>query len=302
MGKPLCTNILLILTASYCFGHIGDRVVPIPEIPEELITQIDIKDGDIEDWLNVIGEPSLTGLDLIPNFGDGWGEEYNPGDLDFRIWMGWHRGMNRIYLAGQGVDDVLVDQSDGVWDDWYWDGMMRLEIDGDHSGGIFVWDEDEDVGLTTWWEGVQFFSVGALNYRRNPFVHMLFPNPPEDCCWFSRPPFADMGAEVNGEKPSVWVMETYITPFDRLVFESREETVISELEPNKIVGLRITVTDLDDPERQIGYDGLYSIPPIESQPNPGPDFFADGILLPTDKRENAVESVSWGRIKASLLP
>ena len=58
------TITLITVTAFMCSAHVGDRVVPIFEIPEESFSEIDIHDGDIEDWLNVIGEPSLTGLDL----------------------------------------------------------------------------------------------------------------------------------------------------------------------------------------------------------------------------------------------
>ena len=222
--------------------------------------------------------------------------------IDFRVWLAWHRELNRIYVAAQGADDVLVDQSDDFWDGWYWDGMVRLEVDGDHSGGIFVWDEEEDEGLTTWFQGSQVFSASPLNYRRDPAVYMLVPDPPDDCCWFSKPPFADMSSAVNGEKPSVWVTEMYVTPFDWLVLESRDETVISELGPEKVVGLRISFFDLDDPQRQYGYDGFYSTQLVDPESNPGPDSFADGLLLPVGERGSAVETVSWGRIKASLQP
>ena len=306
MGNILRTITLIAVSASLSFAHVGDRVVPISEIPEEFFDLININDAAIDDWLSVIGEPSLTGLDFTANFGapgQDWGEEYNPADLDFRIWLAWHRELNRIYVAAQGVDDVLVDQSDGYFDEWYWDGMMRLEVDGDHSGGIFVWDEEDDQGLTTWWQGVQLFSASPLNYRRDPAVYMLVPDPPDDCCWFSKLPFADMSSAVIGEKPSVWVTEMYVTPFDRLVLDSMDETVISELGPGKVIGLKIFVTDLDDPQRQHGYDGLYSIPTIDPESNPGPDFFGDGLLVPVGGAAgSAVESVTWGRIKASLQP
>lgn len=122
MRYALRTIVLLAFTASLCSGHEGDRVVPVLEIPDRLLSGIDIHDGDIEDWLDVIGEPSLTGLDLIPD--TFFGEDYNPSNFDFRIWLGWNRGLNRVYIAVQGIDDVPVYQGNVGDQEWYWDSII----------------------------------------------------------------------------------------------------------------------------------------------------------------------------------
>ncbi len=65
------------------------------------------------------------------------------------------------------------------------------------------------------------------------------------------------------------------------------------------------VFDVDDPQGDGGPDGIYTIPPVDPDPesSQGPDFFGDGLLVPVGGTEDsAVESVSWGRIKASLQP
>ena len=301
------TITLLSVTASLCSGHLGDRLVPVFEIPGELLAEIDIHDGEIEDWLTVIGEPSLTGLDLTPQFwediGVDIGEEYNPGDFDVRIWLAWHRELNRIYVAAQGVDDVLVNKPSRS--ETYWDGMIFLEVDGDHSGGISVLPQEGDEDWKTWWQGVQFFRASPLEYRIDPTFHMGFLDRPEECCWFTEPPYADMASAVRGERPSSWVTEMYVTPFDRLVPDSKEETVISELGPEKVIGFRIRVFDVDDLQGDGSPYGIYTIPPMDPDPaSPmGPDFFGDGLLVPAGGMEDsAVGSVSWGRIKASLEP
>ena len=299
------TIILLSVTASLCSGHLGDRLVPVFEIPDELLSEIDIHDGEIEDWLAVIGEPSLTGLDLTPMFWGDMGEEYNPGDFDVRIWLGWHRELNRIYVAAQGVDDVLVDKPSDYYPESYADGEIYLEVDGDHSGGISVLPQEGDEDWKTWWQGVQSFSASPLEYRIDPTFHMGFLDRPEECCWFTEPPYADMASAVRGERPSSWVTEMYVTPFDRLVPDSKEETVISELDPGKIIGFRISVLDVDDLQGDGSPDGIYTIPPRDPDPESrtGPDFFGDGLLVPAGGTEDsAVGSVSWGRIKASLRP
>ncbi len=287
------TITLLAVTASLCSGHVGERVVPIFEIPDELLSEIDIHDGEIGDWLTVIGEPSLTGLDLTPDFGSTFGEEYNPSDLDFRIWLAWHQRLNRVYIAAEGVDDDFVDLGDG-----FSDGYVRLEIDGDHSGGVFTSFVKGEEGFDTLWQGVQLFDGGPLSYGREPAVSMLSEVPPEECCWFSEPPFADVGGAIYGDSPFVWMTEMYVTPFDRLVPESREETAISELRPEGIIGLVVVVFDIDSNDT-----GVFVIPPLNREVKQGPDQFADGLLIPVGgSAGSAVESVSWARIKASLEP
>ncbi len=292
---------LLAVNASLCSAHVGDRVVPVFEISDEMLSEIDIHDGEIGDWLAVIGEPSLTGLDLTADVSGGM-EEYDPSDLDFRIWLAWHRGLNRIYIAAEGVDDVLVDRDDDG--EWYWDGVIGLEIDGDHSGGIYVFKDGDE----SQWQGVQHFVGGPLGYLETA-VNTPSTVRPEYCtigspditCWFTVPPFADVGGATYGENPTVWMTEMYVTPFDWLVDDDRDETVISELRPDGIVGLRVAVHDDDDPQNR-GGDAAFLFPAIDHDSAHGPDQFADGLLVPVGGRDSAKESVSWGRIKASLQP
>ena len=41
-----------------------DRVYPIPELTDEMREKIDLTDGSIEEWVEILGEPSLTPLDF----------------------------------------------------------------------------------------------------------------------------------------------------------------------------------------------------------------------------------------------
>lgn len=301
------TITLITVTAFMCSAHVGDRVVPIFEIPEESFSEIDIHDGDIEDWLNVIGEPSLTGLDLTaliedPNKGitNAPGEEYDPSDLDFRIWLAWHRGLNRIYAAAEGVDDVLVEPDDD--DELYWDGVVILQIDGDHSGGVYSYKDGDE----SQWQSVQGFVGGPMGYwveRQVRYPEYCKIGSPETTCWFQAPPFADVGGATYGENPTVWMTEMYVTPFDRLVPDSAEETVVTELRPGGIIGLLLVISDDDNPPAR-NKEATFTIPPIDpDSPTPGPVEFADGLLVPVGGLAgSAVESVTWGRIKASLQP
>lgn len=85
------------------WAHMGDRVFPIFELTEEEFARIDISDGSVEDWLEVVGEPTLTALDFST---DPTRASYDPADLDFRIWLAWHRATNHIYVAMERFDDL----------------------------------------------------------------------------------------------------------------------------------------------------------------------------------------------------
>ena len=119
------------------------------------------------------------------------------------------------------------------------------------------------------------------------------------------PPYAEAGGRVAGETPVIWSIELYITPFDYGGEEltSPEGNVASDLGAGRIIGFAIGVFDGDrgggtnaalapealaDPDREVFRDIFYF----------RADYFLDGLLLPAGG--TAVESVSWGRIKASL--
>ena len=124
--------VLALTPGGSVWAHIGDRVYPIIEISDEQIGMIDLHDGFVDEWLDVIGPPTLTGLDFIGRLG----AEYQPHDLDFRIWIGWNRNSNRVYVAGQFVDDMYVNEFPHNWYDRFnQHDSMAIWIDGDHSGG-----------------------------------------------------------------------------------------------------------------------------------------------------------------------
>ena len=103
---------LLGLALPAAHAHVGDQIYPFYELLEEDLHRIDLTDGSVEDWLEVVGEPSLTATDFV------WGTqhaaaEYNPLDVDFRIWLAWHQGSGTLWAAMERVDDLYVNRHDG---------------------------------------------------------------------------------------------------------------------------------------------------------------------------------------------
>ena len=72
-------------------------------------------DGSIEDWEELFGEPTLTSLDFTgftSYQGSGESMDYNPSDLDFRIWLGWNGASDRIYVGAICIDDVYIGEEE----------------------------------------------------------------------------------------------------------------------------------------------------------------------------------------------
>ena len=142
----LLAAVLLLVTAlggEPSAAHQGERLYVIPEITEEMLSGLDLHDGFIHDWEDLVGEPVLTLIDFVippppPAFE---ARQLDPSDLDFRIWLGWHAATDRIYVAAILSDDVYVNEygrHDGRWIFMNQHDSMGIWLDGDHSGGRWV--------------------------------------------------------------------------------------------------------------------------------------------------------------------
>ena len=315
---------LLIGCALSAGAHVGSLVVPFAEVTDEMLSEIYL-DGSVEEWSDLIGEPAMTLLDFEPERKEVG--SLDPSDIDFRIWLAWHDEPARLYVAFVAADDRYWNTH--TYDvDWITsddDNMMRtweggndgivLGVDGDHSGGpglegSFQFEELlESSGETQQYEVVSRTSGGPiLDDPRSRHWSKVF-------SWMTLPPYAEATGSVAGEAPVIFSIELYITPFDHRGEEltSPEGSVTSDLSPGQIIGFAIGAYDADLPAAQ-DEDPLANYVP-EAQVDPhrrvfediyrfAADYFIDGLLLPANPVEpvenSAVESVSWGRIKASL--
>ena len=286
----------------------SERIYPIVELTDEDVAMIDIHDGSIEDWLEVVGEPTVTAL----NFQSYYPEEglYDPAELDFRIWLAWHDATNRIYVAMERADDIYINNfsrekwSRGTVSILDNDGIINIVVDGDHSGGEYFYiggglDAYERRLLAN--QQAQSYYALAETYDDGPHLQLFMMwNRDLNQDWFLYPPYADGGGDVLGENPTISVTEFYVTPFDRFVWNSPEESVVSELKVGKIIGLQLTVYDWDD---LFGRERWTFFRMGKTSGTSSDDFF-DALLvgpggeIPDD---SAVESVTWGRIKAQFV-
>ena len=308
----ICVAGLLSGPISDVQAHQGDRIYSIVELSDADVSEIDLTDGSIGDWLDIVGDPTLTtGRDL-----DAWfkGNGYDPSDFEFRLWMGWHDTTDRLYVAMEQVDDVYInefvrDASDYVRYMGNHDGSIALVVDGDHSGGMWSYGSKdfetlEERFLHSEQQAQMYMALAEVN-DNGPHIsgkEAIYPEFFSDLRpWFVLPPYADGGGGSIGEAPIITVTEFYVTPFDRLIWNSPEESVVSDLYLGKIIGLNLGVRDQDE---EVGVaENYFYFPGPSSVPSQSADSFADFVLVGSDgsiPEITVVGSKSWGRIKASF--
>ena len=302
-------------------AHAGGRLFPIAELTDEMLAGIELDGYVYEEWFDQIGEPALTSVDFL-NTGN---EPHDPADMDFRIWLAWHDEPARLYVAFVAADDSYwnthtydvewgVSREDDMMSGWNGgnDGIV-LGVDGDHSGGPGFGGRvgrdriAESSGNAQGYHAISRTPAGPIlddpKSRHNSLVFS----------WMTLPPYAEAVGNVVGEGPVIWSIELYVTPFDhRESLTSPEGSVVSDLSAGQTIGFTIGVyeNDAGDP-----HDQLAELSPeahamgsesrlLDDVLNCVADNFLDGLLLPAGAagpvENSAVESVSWGRIKASL--
>ena len=303
----LLAAVLLLVTAlarEPSGAHQGERLYVIPEITEEMLNGLDLHDGFIHDWEDLIGEPVLSLIDFVPGPRSEV-QQLDPADLDFRIWLGWNAATNRIYVAAILTDDVYVNE---YVRHWTWRVMNQHDcvgilLDGDHSGGRWAPEGRTDTPEEELFWNQQAQAYDAIAYVEEGSSVSLFPTSDvwsDD--WMVTPPYAEGGGGVYGEKPLFWVVEFAVTPFDRLLWNDPGESRISELEAGKIIGFDMWVGDRDRGPGANPED--YYVLDLPPEPDANADLFMDGLLLgaasASGEEGSVVQDVSWGRIKAAL--
>ena len=90
-----------------------------------------------------------------------------------------------------------------------------------------------------------------------------------------------------------------MTPFDQLIWNDPSASVVSDLYPGKAVRFRLGLTDAEGTFIVSSYDktSIYVLRSLSGLAN-GVLLGADGAL--PEVEDTAVESITWGRIKASF--
>ena len=282
-------------------AHVGDRVYPVSYLSDGMLEQIDLRDGLVDEWQELVGAPAMTALDFDSVIAD-----QNPSDLDFRIWLAWHEDPPRFYVAFVSSDDVYKNTHNyDVGDLINLNDSFSVVIDGDHSGGTgcsAVFDcagpSGEEVR-----EQTQKYTAIARTPDGPNLDDSVTRRATGEFSWAVLAPYGDAGGGVFGENPTISVIELYVTPFDRWAYDDVGGSVASDLNAGKVIGFGIMVIDEeDDPGIWLEASGAFDH--LEAMSFLKADGLLDGLLLPEAGEDfgedSAVEPVSWGRIKAAL--
>ncbi len=291
----------------------SERVYPFVELTDADLAQIDVTDGSIDEWVDLLGEPTLTALDFQTRLDRA---PYDPADMDYRVWLAWHGATQRIYGAVERSDDIYVNnyEYDGTIHSSctqmpQHDSFVHFRVDGDASGGEYYFMPPViRVGAPFDEERRLLMNQHAQSYRilgdivgGGPHVCLYPQSLYGDEDWFNLPPYVEGGGASFGEHPTFSVTEFYVTPFDRLIWNSPEESVVSALSRGTLIGFVLSMRDYDV-EGEL-WRGHHFISGQDEWPALfNADGFARGLLVGPGGEipDSAVESMTWGRIKATV--
>ncbi len=285
----------------------SERLYPFVELTDADLAQIDVTDGSVDEWVDLLGEPTLTALDfqIPPNR-----PPYDPADMDYRVWLAWHGASQRLYVAIERSDDIYINNYEGaekiracVFMEQH-DSAVNFRVDGDASGGQYYFNrneikDDEERRLRTNQHAQSYIVLGDI-FGGGPHVCLVAQSGDEED-WFHLPPYAEGGGASFGEHPTLSVTEFYVTPFDRFIWNSPEESVVSTLSPGTLIGFYLAIADLDEEGRAETIHSIRAQDQWDSLWNA--DIFARGLLVGPggELPDSAVESMTWSRIKATFV-
>jgi hypothetical protein len=299
---------LIVVAASVGSAHEPPgEVYYVPDVPLGAITV----DGDLSDW-DVV--PDIYWITLVDHFEEtvrGIGTDFDLADFNAVVKNAWCEENNRLYHSADLVDDHLHNYRENVSRYDYDDGW-HLILDADHGGGDLFGDGWRDLPLEEQRE--LFYTEGQLYQILVPPIegYWDFMYIEETNWWlvtgqdvtgsFPYPDYLDIGWSRTGETrgPGTYTFEFMHTPWDWMDWDGPEASTIVTLEEGLIIHMAYMMKDWDETEG--GYEGSYDFPPVHNcwrNANLNADF--ELVKDPSISWPTAVQTDTWGRIKASML-
>lgn len=302
---------LLIVAAMMGLGraqahHPPDHVFGVWQWPSHALP---VMDGDLSEWevvpdylwldpltsLDDSGYPLFQGAHGVTKRMDG--PEGDASDLTVRLAVSWNDEHDRLYFAQERHDDVF--DRDGAEPPVTCGGDDAVEIflDADHGGEREIYPSsdsatgrDVQIGLWRWPPIGDGFGAWNWMWTSSATWH---DKEPYSCCPGSYILEGEHGTEAT------LTTEWWSVYFNTLVHESPEESVIAPLSEGQIIGMAVSVCDIDEPDRQ-GHNTVWSTPTRYPHWEGESTLVSDWLLLPLSDYWTSIEHTSWGQIKASF--
>lgn len=271
-------------------------------------------DGDLSDW-DVIPEAyHVTMVDAFEETRRGVGTDFDLNDLNMNLIVGWSPSNNRIYGMLWASDDYLQATKRAETARFNYDDEGHFCVDADHSGGptYGAW-ADLSAEEQQQFEGryAQLYStiVPPIDGYWN-WMYLggwwLTQSGLGTCC----PDLLEVGWGMEGELngPGNWMLEYKVTPWAELDWDGVDESTFVTLEEEGTIGIGYLWKDYDNSDI---YEGSFDFP-RNHDVWLNAELMADFELTGCDTDISAfdcstwgdpvtaVETDSWGRIKASF--
>ncbi len=205
--------------------------------------QIPRIDGQFSDW-EMVPDSYTIGLDQLMDTEYGHGTNLDPADFDLNVKVGWVKDLNRLYFYVEAYDDYWDFDDPALGQD-----IFELVVDGNLSGGAFIKKHNENKNKLPVSE-LHFKGHGehAQNYHIfTPVMNKVWAMIWGNAYWIKDFPHANAAYNYNFEhsESGSLKMEFWITPFDHASPDGFENSIVSELKENDIIGLSWCMLDFD---------------------------------------------------------
>jgi len=268
----------VLLTQQEAFAHIpgtGEFVLSVPLLRSQEVSALDVTDGSLRDWREVLGEPTLRTTTLFVDPSAGYQYGLWPTTVDVQIWIAVDPERSRVYLAVERWDDKHEDEPV----EGFFDGQVELMVDGDHSGEGPV-----EIG------GAQRCS--ALQARGGE-LEIKYESP--GWVWLDDPQFIDgSGVFVEEDDQVHSTLEFYMTAFDSIDPAGLESSSLSKIGQDAIIGLSVLFVEVDPYDvLQVNTSNGFGARLRESA-----DSFGDALMTPWVA--TSLHPAFWGQIKRGV--
>ena len=289
---------LVTAMSSMAFGHAppGELYFAV-QFPDNLVPTMD---GDLSDWDVVPIDPYTIRNDRlyspvaeIQPVGRG---EIDVSDINIRHIMGWNENANKLYVMSEVFDNIHnADRENpaAFWQDDAWE----VEVNPDHTPTEEHNLEGEPANNFSYKWAVPPVEGSYQYYRPVSALEWLV----DGSDW------VNFGWGFSGEQfgESTYRYELAITPITSLPNDASatpDQAVVFDLGENEIIHTSITVGDFDEACTECvleSYQGFWTMSPEMCCTGTNDVVLAEMEPSLASAAATAVESVSWGQIKAA---